>query len=78
MLAQVEFRRAEGYAVCDGELELEVRSIAMPLLSRAGATVAALSIAVRADRMAMDDIKHAFLPALRKAQVRLRNQLSED
>lgn len=78
VLAQVDFCRTEGYAVCDGELELGVRSIAVPLLNRAAETVAALSIVVRADRMAMDDIKRTFLPALRKAQLRLRNQLSED
>jgi IclR family pca regulon transcriptional regulator len=78
VMAHVEFCRAEGFAVCDGELELEVRSMAVPLINRAGATIAALSIAVRAERMGIDELRQTFLPALRRAQGRLRDALFED
>jgi IclR family pca regulon transcriptional regulator len=78
VLAQVEAARAGGYAVSDGELEVGVRSLAVPVFNRAGATIAALSIAVRADRMTMAEVQAAFLPALRRAQARLRERLFED
>lgn len=78
VLAHLDACRAEGHAVCDGELELEVRSMAVPVLNHAGAIVGALSIAVRAERMGVDELKRTFLPALRRAQARLRQQLFED
>lgn len=77
VLSEVQTCRERGYAVCDGELELEVRSLAVPLLDRGGATVAALSIAVRADRMSMAEIERQFVPVLRQAQARLRLRLGE-
>ena len=43
--------RDTGYASCDEEIELGVRSIAIPLHDHSGSTVAALSISTRADRM---------------------------
>ena len=78
VLAQVESCRSLGYAVCDGELELGVRSMAIPVFNRDGATIAALSIAVRADRMTIEELKTAFLPTLRRAQSQLRERLFED
>ena len=77
VLLHVDFCRAQGYAVCDGELELNVRSLAVPVYNRAGDTVAALSIAVRADRMPLNELARSFLPVLRKAQARLKEQLFE-
>lgn len=76
-LTLVQRCREQGYAVCDGELELGVRSLAVPLLDRAGATVAAMSIAVRADRMGTTELVRAFLPSLRQAQSRLRDWLND-
>jgi IclR family pca regulon transcriptional regulator len=78
VMAHVDACRAQGFAVCDGELELEVRSMAVPLVNREGKTVAALSIAVRAERMDVAELARAFLPALRRAQGRLRDRLFED
>jgi IclR family pca regulon transcriptional regulator len=78
VLAHVDAARADGYAVSDGELEVGVRSMAVPVFNHDGATIGALSIAVRADRMTMEELKTAFLPALRRAQARLRERLFED
>ncbi len=77
VLAHVAACRIDGYAVSDGELEIGVRSMAVPVLNRSGATIAALSIAVRADRMTLFELKHLFLPALWRAQARLKEQLFE-
>ena len=77
VLERVQECRERGHAICDGELELEVRSLALPLIDRSGATVAALSIAVRADRMSMAEIERQFIPVLRQAQARLQPRLGE-
>src|SRR5258705_1405285 len=77
VLALVEAARQDGHAISDGELELEVRSMAVPVLNHAGDTVAALSIAIRADRMSRSELRQSFLPVLRRAQAQLRRQLFE-
>jgi IclR family pca regulon transcriptional regulator len=67
VLALVARCREEGYASNDGELELDVRSMAVPVFDRAGQVMAAMSIAVRAERMTLAEVRETFLPALRKA-----------
>ncbi|MDB5817661.1 MAG: transcriptional regulator, IclR family [Rhizobacter sp.] len=78
VLEQIAICRRDGHSVCDGELELEVRSMAVPVANRSGIVIGALSIAVRADRMDVDELRRTFLPALRRAQARLKDQLFED
>ena len=72
VLALVARCRAEGWAGSDGELEAGVRSMAVPVHDRAGTTVGAMSIAVRAERMTLAEFRDAFLPVLCRA----RDQLS--
>ena len=67
--------REEGYAGNDGELEIDVRSMAVPVYDRSGAPVAAMSIAVRSERMAFAEFRDAFLPALKKARNTLAGRL---
>ncbi|WP_137919035.1 IclR family transcriptional regulator C-terminal domain-containing protein [Hydrogenophaga sp. 2FB] len=61
--------RQTGYAVCDEEIEIGVRSIAAPLFNTAGETVASVSISTRADRMTVNEIVQAYLPILKKNQL---------
>jgi IclR family pca regulon transcriptional regulator len=75
VLALIGRCREEGYAGNDGELELGVRSMAVPVLDRSGATVAGMSIAVRVERMTFVELRDAFLPALRKASATLTARL---
>jgi IclR family pca regulon transcriptional regulator len=75
VLALLASCREEGYAGNDGELELGVRSMAVPVHDRSGAMVAAMSIAVRAERMSFVEFRDAFLPALRKASATLAGRL---
>lgn len=77
VLGQLQSCRERGYAVCDGALQLGVCPLAAPLVDRGGATLAALSIAVRADRMSRAKFERHVLPALRHAQARLRPRLVE-
>lgn len=67
--------RAQGYACVDQELELGLRTIAVPLMNYRGDTVAALNISVHAQRMTMDQIVEHCLPPLRQAQAALRQLL---
>ncbi|AEG92769.1 IclR family transcriptional regulator domain-containing protein [Ramlibacter tataouinensis] len=67
--------REQGWAGNDGELEIGVRSMAVPVYDREGAAVAAMSIAVRAERMTLQEFSDAFLPALRRARDTLASRL---
>ncbi|VWX58251.1 IclR family transcriptional regulator [Burkholderiales bacterium 8X] len=75
VLALLARCRAEGYAGNDGELEIGVRSMAVPVRDRTGGTVAAMSIAVSAERMAFAEFREAFLPSLQKARSTLEKRL---
>ena len=74
-LTCVDDAESWGNATTDQELELGVRSMAVPLFTHSGTLVAGLSIAVRAERFEMAAFVDTFLPALQRAQVRLAAQL---
>lgn len=71
----VERCREEGFATNDGELEIGVRSMAVPLRDQQGQVVAAMSIAVRVERMNMGELREAFLPMLNRARDTLAARL---
>lgn len=75
VLKLVERCRVDGYATNDGELEIGVRSMAVPVSDRAGNAVGAMSIAVRAERMTMAEFREAFLPSLLRARTTLATRL---
>jgi IclR family pca regulon transcriptional regulator len=75
VLALVARCREDGYATNEGELEIGVRSMAVPVTDRSGQVVAAMSIAMRSDRMGMTEFKEAFLPALLRARTTLAAKL---
>lgn len=63
--------REQGYAVVDQELELGLRTIAVPLRNFRGDVVAAMNISVHAGRMNVAQMVERCLPALIKYQVEL-------
>jgi len=71
-LAQV---RADGHALNDQEIEIGLRSVAVPVLSARGKVVAALNIGVSAARATPEDLRQRFLPALLRVQDNLRRML---
>ncbi|MDE2607596.1 MAG: helix-turn-helix domain-containing protein [Burkholderiales bacterium] len=75
VLALVDRCRELGWAESDGELELDVRSLAVPVFDREGSAVGAMSMAVRAERMTMAEFRTACLPVLRRARDALATQL---
>ena len=69
LLLEIARARAQGYAVVDQELELGLRTIAVPLRNFRGDTVAAMNISVHASRIAIEEIVERCLPAMLKVQV---------
>jgi IclR family pca regulon transcriptional regulator len=57
-----------GYGISNEEIEMGVRSLAVPLINTQGQVVAALSISSRADRMTGKDMVSKFVPILLKTQ----------
>jgi IclR family pca regulon transcriptional regulator len=59
--------RSAGYAVIDQELEIGLRSIAVPVKDLAGKVVAALNVGTQASRVPVAEMQTKFLPPLRAA-----------
>jgi IclR family pca regulon transcriptional regulator len=62
--AHAERIREQGYALVDGQLETGLRSLGVPVREHQGDVVAALSVAVNAARITMEQLEVDFLPAL--------------
>ena len=75
LLSLLEDARRQGYAVCDEELELGVRSIAIPLRDHNGRTVAAMSIVASVHRYTLDAMLETLLPQLESARRMLASML---
>jgi IclR family pca regulon transcriptional regulator len=59
--------RRNGYALCDQELEIGLRSLAVPVYAPNGRVVATVNLSGNAPRMPMLDMQTRFLPHLRQA-----------
>jgi IclR family pca regulon transcriptional regulator len=57
----------QGYALVDQELEIGLRSLAVPVFAGAGRTIAAINIGTQAARITKGEVLQQFLPVLRKA-----------
>jgi IclR family pca regulon transcriptional regulator len=63
--------RAQGHALVDQELELGLRTIAVPLRNFRGEVVAAMNVSVHAGRLPAEQMVERCLPAMIKTQVEL-------
>ena len=57
-------RGGRGYAIVDQELELGLRSIAVPVRDLSGPVVAAMNISTQASRVPVAELTRRFLPEL--------------
>lgn len=71
VLGQIELTKKQGYALCDQELELGLRSIAVPIMDRKGQVVAAMSLSVATSRMDIPSIIEKLLPELERAKQKI-------
>jgi IclR family transcriptional regulator, pca regulon regulatory protein len=76
VLRELAASRQRGYTACNEEIEVGVRSIAVPIEDQTGRTLAALTISSRAERMTLAEMVEAFLPALRRNQQWARERLA--
>lgn len=63
--------RQRGFAIVEEELEIGLRSIAVPVRGASGATMAALNIGAQATRVSRAQLEQTFLPALLNASTEL-------
>lgn len=69
--AEIERSRETGYSIVDQELELGLRSIAVPIMKADGTAYAAINVGVHASRMSTEDLIHRILPLLRATAAEL-------
>ncbi len=75
IMAEIAKARTQGYAVGDQELEIGLRSIAVPLVASDGRVVAAMNVGGQVSRLPMERLTGPVLDALREAQADLRRVL---
>ncbi len=63
--------RRNGYALCDQEFEVGLRSIAVPVQAPNGRVVATVNLSGHAPRMPMLEMQTKYLPPLRAAATEL-------
>jgi IclR family transcriptional regulator, pca regulon regulatory protein len=71
----IERVRLDGFAVADEELELGLRSIAVPVKNYQNRVVAAMNVGVHAARVSSAEMIHRFLPILREHAQALSSML---
>jgi IclR family pca regulon transcriptional regulator len=65
--------RRDGYAIVDEELELGLRSIAVPLRGLSGQVVAAINVSTQAARFSVPEMRWRILPILKQAAAEIEN-----
>lgn len=68
VFAEIDRARNQGFALIDEELELGLRSIAVPIRNQRGGLIAALSLSVAVHRMTCDEVIEKLLPEMQLAQ----------
>ncbi len=77
ILAELARIREQGYALIDQEVELGLRSIAVPLFSVHARVVAALNVGVAATQGSVQDLVPLYLGAMKRVQADLRTMLRQ-
>lgn len=67
----IDAARADDFAIVDEELELGLRSIAVPICDRTGKTVAAINVSTQSARFSVEAMEREILPALLRAKQRI-------
>jgi len=75
IMARIAEVGRQGYALIDQEVEIGLRSIAVPVIDTRGRLVAALNTGMAATQETAEDLVRDYLPALLKVQDGLRRML---
>ncbi|MGR3593338.1 MAG: IclR family transcriptional regulator domain-containing protein [Limimaricola soesokkakensis] len=76
IMARVAQARRDGFAIIDQEVEIGLRSIAVPLIDARGRVVAALNIGVAATHASAAMLAETYLPEMRRVQSGLERVLA--
>ncbi|WP_244869845.1 IclR family transcriptional regulator domain-containing protein [Paraburkholderia aspalathi] len=68
IMKEIEFVGRHGYAIIDEELEIGIRSIAVPIRNARGEMIAAMSLSVSTSRMTREGVVEYLLPELESAR----------
>jgi IclR family pca regulon transcriptional regulator len=68
IMKEIEFVGRHGYAIIDEELEIGIRSIAVPIRNARGEMIAAMSLSVSTSRMTREGVMEHLLPELESAR----------
>lgn len=75
LLPCLEQIRQQGWCVVDQELEVGLRSLAVPVLDASGQVMAAMNVGTHASRITRQELERRFLPLLLKASQELSSKL---
>lgn len=75
LIAEIKVTRERGYASIDQEVELGLRSVAVPLLNSRGRTVASLNVGLAATAEEMDAVISRYVPPLLVVREELKGML---
>jgi IclR family pca regulon transcriptional regulator len=70
--AILEKARRNGYSLVDQELEIDLRSVAVPVQNADGRVIAGMNVSAQASRTHKKQLIDRFLPALREAAMKMR------
>lgn len=73
--AEVRAVSEQGWALVDGELELGLRSVAVPIRDLTGAIVAAINVSTSATTHTVEDIRRRIVPALQSTATEIETSL---
>ncbi|CAD5109824.1 IclR family transcriptional regulator [Zestomonas carbonaria] len=73
--ASIEEIRRQGWVIIDQELEIGLRSLAVPVRDSAGQVLAALNVGTHVGRVSRQELESRFLPALLEASRDLSSRL---
>ena len=73
--ASIEEIRRQGWVIIDQELEVGLRSLAVPVRDSSGQVLAALNVGTHAGRVSRQELENRFLPALLVASRELSTRL---
>jgi IclR family transcriptional regulator, pca regulon regulatory protein len=68
--------RKQGFAIVDQELEVGLRSIAVPIRHASGTVIAAINVSTTATTHTLESIQQNFLPPLQAAAERISDDLT--
>jgi IclR family transcriptional regulator, pca regulon regulatory protein len=75
LIQRIRSDHDHGYSIVDEELELGLRSIAMPIVTRAGVNVGAINLSAHAGRTTPADLCDRFLPRLTEVTTAISRSL---